>query len=308
MGLIFMGLAYMGMACDGCNVYTPAGINNSQNRLSLLARQRSTFGEFSQLGEMITKHSGHANDLNIWGAEVLEQYQTYELRGDFFVKEKWQISFVLPVTNNRQFLGDRQRFNLTGLSDPTLLLGYHIVSENTSGLKQRLSFGAGAKMPLGLIDLQKDGFRPNLDFQPGTGAASVLGFANYFVTNGKWSGFMSANYKWNGSNSLNYQYGKTFNAQTDLFWQTNIANHTLMLQVGLYGELAGHDRSFAEHEDTGGLILFGTTGLRYLTSSFILQAEYQPVISQQLYGTTQLLTKNRINIGLTYVLANNKNN
>ena len=295
-------LAYSGLACDGCNVYTPAGFNDSQHRIGIFARQRSTFGEFSQLGEMITKHAGHANDVNIWGAEVLEHYQTYELRGDFFLKEKWQLSVVIPVTNNSQLLNDQKRFSIAGLSDPTLLIGYNFMRENAAGLKQRLSIGSGARFPVGFLTIKSNGFTPNLDFQPGTGAYSMLGYVNYFITNSKWSGFASVNYKKNGFNEFNYQYGQTFNLETDAFWQTNVGENTLMLQLGAYTEMAGRDQSMVVHNDTGGLIVFGTTGFRFLLSDFIIQGEFQPVLTQRLNGTTQLLTKNRINLGLTYVL------
>ncbi len=302
-GVLFVFLTVSGMACDGCNIYTPAGFNNSQHKIGIFARQRSTFGEFSQLGEMITKHSGHGSDQKIWGAKVLEQYQTYELRGDFFMKEKWQLTMVLPFSNNKQFLDETARFSIAGLSDPTVMISYNFIKENAAGIKHRLSFGGGARFPIGLISIKtKNGMIPNLDFQPGTGAYSGLCHVNYFVTNDTWSGFFGANYKTNGFNSLNYKYGQTFNINSDLFWQTNIKESTFMLHIGAYTELADHDQSVIEHKDTGGIVLFGTIGLRYLLRNFIIQSEFQPVVMQRLFGSSQLLTKNRINIGLTYVL------
>ncbi|MDX1349539.1 MAG: hypothetical protein R3279_04790 [Putridiphycobacter sp.] len=301
-GILIVFLGWDVMACDGCNVYTPTGFNTSQHRIGLFARQRTTFGEFSQLGEMVTKHSGHANDQAIWGAKVLEHYQTYELRGDFFIKENWQISAIIPVTNNRQLLNDVARFSIAGLSDPTVLAGYNFIRENAAGVKQRLGLGGGVKFPLGFVSLQVNGRTPNLDFQPGTGAYSGMAYVNYFITNSKWSGFVSVNYKKNGFNQVHYQYGQTLNVKGDAFWQTNIGKNTLMLQLGAYTELADYDQSTIVHKDTGGLITFGTVGSRILLKKFIIQTEFQPVIAQRLYGTTQLLTKNRINLGLTYVL------
>lgn len=302
LGVYILSLTLSGLACDGCNVYTPAGFNNSRHRIGLFARQRSTFGEFSQLGEMVTKHSGHANDQSIWGAIVAEHYQTYELRGDFFIKERFQLTFVAPMTRNSQFLNSSKRFTISGLSDPTLMAGYNVMREKASGLKHRISFGGGVKLPLGLISLSVEGRTPNLDFQPGTGAWSWLGYANYFITNSIWSGFVAVNYKNNGFNAYQYRYGQTVNVKGDVFWQTTVAKNTLMLQVGTYIEFADLDESVIQHEDTGGSIWFGTVGLRYLTQRFIFQTEFQPVINQQLNGTAQLLTKNRINLGLTYVL------
>lgn len=295
-------LTLNGLACDGCNVYTPAGFNNSQHKIGIFARQRTTFGEFSQLGEMITKHSGHANDQSIWGAVVKEQYQTYELRGDFFIKERFQLTFVVPITRNSQFLNNVKRFTLSGLSDPTIMLGYNFVKEKITGLKQRLSFGGGVKFPLGLISLSADKLTPNLDFQPGTGAWNWIGYANYFITNSVWSSFVAVNYKANGFNKYLYQYGQTVNVKLDAFWQTKLGKNTLMLQVGTYMELADYDESIIKHKDTGGTILFGTIGIRYLTEKMILQGELQPVLNQFLNGGSQLLTKNRINLGLTYLL------
>ena len=299
---ILMLLSYSSSACDGCNVYSPVGLINSRHKLSVFARQRTTYGAFSQLGEMITKHSGHANDPNIWGKSVLEHYQTYEFRGDFYIKKKLQISVILPFTNNIQKLDNKKRFSLFGLSDPTLMLGYSFFNDKEKSFKHRLTVISGAKIGIGLINLRSGGFIPNLDFQPGTGAHSFLAGFNYSVKHKKWILNSVLNYKQNGFNAFNYKYGKTVNGRIDLIKKVEIKNSDFMFLLGGYSEWAGLDESVIKHEDTGGTILFANVGIKWLTNNFVTHLEYQPVVSQNLNGTTQLLTKNRINIGLTYVL------
>lgn len=298
---IFLLLSSTSYACDGCNIYSPVGLNSTKNRISLYARQRKTFGTYNQLGEMVMKHSTHSSDQSIWGKSVVEKYQTLELRGDFFFYEKIQFSFILPFTHNMQFLDGDKRFSLSGISDPTLLLGYNFNFEATSTMNSRLTLGGGYKYHLGLINLMDETFKPNLDFQPGSGANSVIAFANYRFTLNDWSLFTSLNYKRNGFNENRYKYGQTVNSRLDVIYKLGLKKTSLLFLAGGYLEWADMDESNEVFETTGGTIYFANLGLKWMTQNTMFHLDFQPVVHQQLNGENELLTANRINIGLTYV-------
>ncbi|PZE18079.1 hypothetical protein DNU06_05545 [Putridiphycobacter roseus] len=296
--LLFSSTTY---ACDGCNIYSPVGLNSTKNRLSVYARQRKTLGTYNQLGELVMKHSGHSSDQGIWGKSVVERYQTLELRGDFFFYDKLQFSFVLPFTNNIQTLDGDKRFSLSGISDPTLLLGYNFNFNKGKVVDARLTVGGGFKYRLGLINLTSESFIPNLDFQPGTGANSVMAFVNYRLTYKDWSFFTSLNYKKNGFNEYHYKYGETVNSRVDFIYKLDLNKTSLLFLAGAYAEWAGYDEAYEVFETTGGTIYFANLGVKWMTQNTMFHLDFQPVVHQQLNGENELLTQNRINIGLTYV-------
>ncbi len=296
--VVFQSVA--GFACDGCNIYTGMNAYNTENKISIYTRQRTTFGEFSALGEMIMKHTGHANDKNLWDRSVIERYQTVEIRGDFYFKEKWKTTIILPFTNNYQFLDSEKRFRISGISDPVILETRNFYLDKKNGLNQKIGVGLGLKLPLGLTNVNVEGFRPNLDFQPGSGAYSGIGYVDYYISNKTWGGFANVNYKLNGRNQDNYRYGYSLNSKITGFWKTNVKKVSFILMTGIYTEFTGFDESDVVHEDTGGQIIFGNLEWRVGYKQLMLSAEYQPVLCQNMYGNTQLLTRDRINIGLTY--------
>ena len=55
-----------------------------------------------------------------------------------------------------------------------------------------------------------------------------------------------------------------------------------------------------EYQDTGGDIIYGNIGLNLYYKSVKLFALYQKKMYNQLNGYTQLVTKYKINVGLTY--------
>lgn len=309
---ILLGFSWFGLACDNCNVYLNLSPNDYRNSINLLMRQRMMFGEYSGLGEQIaTLHAGHGNDQAFWGKKVFETYQTYELRGNFYIRERWKATAIIPVVNNAQYIADFERYKIQGIADPIGLISYQVYNTRRDTVKktfsQRLSIGGGIKLPLGKTNLQYENGTPNLDLQPGSGSWDLLTYAAYSF---KWRfiGINSnINLKMNGKDQTNYQYGKTINARSDLFVDMGRKKVKVRLSSGFYLERAAWDRTHYgsegeayDHEDTGGQILFTNFGARLFVSDFVLFGEFQKTIKSELNGYTQLLTRNKLNVGLTY--------
>ncbi|MCC7453038.1 MAG: hypothetical protein IT222_02640 [Crocinitomix sp.] len=310
---LLFAISTISFACDNCNVYLNVSPNDYQNSISIYARQRLMFGEFNFFGEMISpNHTGHGNDMNLWGKNVVEYYQTYEARASFYLKERWNTLIVLPFENNRQFIETEKRYQVQGIGDPIILQSYQLINTKRDTTKnqfvQRLSAGAGIKFPLGKTNLHYENGTPNLDLQPGTGSWDLLGMVVYSMKYRFFGLTSNLTAKWNGKDLQNYRYGLSSNLTLNLFADAKIKKSTLRLLGGSYLERAEMDASYSfldhsktVHANTGGTVVYANAGLQFFMPKFQFFAEYQHGITNRLNGYTQLLTKNKMNIGITYV-------
>jgi len=310
--LIFISIN--SFACDGCNVYINFSPIDYKNRISLIGRSRLMYGEYNMFGKQIlTKHASHGNNPLFWNKKVQENYNTFEIRGAFYMREIWKTTIVIPFVNNQQFVGDNQRFVVNGLSDPILLESFQVFNslktDDSLKFKHRLQIGGGVKVPLGRIDKTYENGLPNLDLQPGSGSLDFISSITYLFKIKNFGVNSNINVKFNGFNKDNYKYGNTLNSTINLFWQTSVKDVTFMPLVGGYFEKMNLDESkfeqngnrvIIDYKDTGGMLLFGTVGLKMFYKSVSMSLNYQQNVFSQLNGYTQLLTKNRINLGLTY--------
>ncbi len=309
---VMLWFPFLSFACDNCNVYLNLSPNDYKNSIGIFMRHREMHGEYNLLGEMITtKHAGHGNDMAFWGEKVKENYFTYELRGSFYFREKWKTSLILPLINNHQWIGNDHRYNITGVGDPIIMESYQVFNTKRDTLKksftQRLTVGAGIKLPLGKTNLTYDRGVPNLDLQPGSGSWDMLAFIAYtFKFN--FAGITSnLNHKRNGWDAEKYRYGAVTNGTVNLFADLNLKHFTVRVAGGTYFEFSQMDESqlFAnelpfQHYDTGGNAWFGNGKIQLFTDHFVVFAEYQTPLKNNLNGYTQLLTKNKINTGIIY--------
>jgi len=312
--ILFFFVSTYSFGCDGCNVFVNFSPNDYKNRISLFARNRMMIGEYNMFGLMtLTKHASHGNDPSFWNNQVVEQYNTLELRGSFYVKEVWKTTIIVPFINNHQTIGDENRYIVNGFSDPIIMESYQIYNsfkiDNKKKFVHRLELGVGVKVPLGDISKTYDAGKPNLDLQPGTGSFDFLGSLTY-ITKYKQLGFYTnLNYKFNTFSVDEYKYGNTTNLTFNAFYQTNGKKISFMPSVGVYVEQMSLDvnryaeeniKIFTKYADTGGEILFANAGLKVFSGDFVLTTEFQKVMGSHLNGFTQLKTRYRINIGLTY--------
>ncbi len=312
--ILFLFISSYSIACDGCNVFVNFSPNDYKNRISLFARNRMMIGEYNMFGQMtLTKHASHGNDPSFWNKQVIEQYNTLELRGSFYVREVWKTTLIVPFINNQQFVGDDNRYTVNGFSDPIIMESYQVYNsfknENDKKLVHRLEVGIGVKIPLGMINKTYEVGMPNLDLQPGTGSFDFLGSLTYITKYKQFGLYTNVNYKLNTFNVDEYKYGNTTNLTFNAFYQTKGEKVSFMPSVGVYIEQMSLDvnrytqeyvKTFTKYADTGGEILFANVGLKVFKGNFVLTTEFQKVMGSQLNGYTQLLTRYRVNVGLTY--------
>lgn len=314
--IIVLFISINSFACDGCNVYVNFSPIDYKNRISIIGRTRMMYGTYNMFGtQILTKHASHGNDPLFWNNDVQENYNTLELRGAFYVREVWKTTVIVPFVNNHQLIGNLSRYEINGIADPIVIETYQVFnslkSNDSNRFKHRLEIGGGVKFPLGKIDKRYENGIPNLDLQPGTGSLDFISSVSYMTRIKKYGAILNANIKLNSYNRDDYKYGNTFNSTINLFRQTTMGNFTFMPLVGGYFEFMSLDKSRYEsngnsvvidYNDTGGAILFGTIGSKVFYKTLSLFIDYQHRVYSKLNGYTQLLTKNRINVGLTYSL------
>lgn len=311
---LFFFISTYSFACDGCNVFVNFSPNDYKNRISLFTRNRMMIGEYNMFGEMtMTKHASHGNDPSFWNNQVIEQYNTVELRGDFYIKELWKTTVIIPFINNHQNVGDNNRYVVNGFSDPIIMESFQIYNsfkaDDNKLFVHRLEVGVGIKLPIGQTNLAFSNGIPNLDLQPGSGSFDYLGSLTYITKYKKLGLYANLNYKLNTYNTEDYKYGNTTNLTLNAFYQTIGEKISFMPSVGGYIEQMNFDQNryiqdnittITEFRDTGGQILFANVGLKVFAGNFVLTTEFQKVLGSSLNGYTQLLTRHRVNVGLTY--------
>ena len=121
--IIFLFLfSLKAFSCDNCNVYFNLTPDDGKHSIGLYYRTRMMQGLYNGFGlQTMTKHAAHGNDPAFWGNHVQETYRTYELRGQFLVKNRWRSYFVLPFIQNTQYIEDQERYTITGIGDPKII-------------------------------------------------------------------------------------------------------------------------------------------------------------------------------------------
>lgn len=302
--ILFILRSVSAFACDNCNVFLNISPNDYRNSIGFYHHSRFMYGKYNELGQVLLKHGGIETS-ELLNKEITDLYQTYELRGTFYLREKWKTMFTLPVVNNTEKIDGLAKYSIKGMSDPILMQTYQLYNtkETVDSIDQvthRVTVGGGLKIPLGSIDKEYAFGKPNLDLQPGSGSWDFLFLTTYAVRY-KSLGFSSnLNIKFNSYNKYNFKYGNTLNFNGNIFYIKPLKGLTLMPFVGLYIEKFEKDYELSILNDSGGATFFGNLGLKVYKGSWSIDAQYQKVFSSQLNGDTQLFTIYRTTVGINY--------
>ena len=147
-------------ACDLCGSFMGITPYDNQSQLTLLHRYRVFNGyrnyqqtsRFLLPGAYKTMHDpsvipgDSAIETKNHSSKDYETYKVLELRGKYFLHPSWELNFIFPIQQIKTKY-DGQRNTNTGVSDPTLFSGYHVIKRlNGYVTKQRMIVGAGIKL------------------------------------------------------------------------------------------------------------------------------------------------------------------
>lgn len=310
--LIFiMFISANAMACDICNMNVSLIPEDNKNTFSLMYRSRFTEGTYDFIGTIpvpnTSRHAGPSSEITEhFGKKVIEIYNVYDIRGVYYLNKRLSLMGSVPIINNIKHMDGKKKFDFTNIGDPIVLANYNLVNTKlTPGLKfnHRLNVGGGMKFPLGKSDLMIDDELIETDMQPGTGSLDFLVSTDYIFTIKNFGLLNNINYKFNTVNKSNdYKYGSSWNHTITAFYLKKLTdNITIMPNTGFYYEYANTDMLNGNYiPQSGGMVTFGTFGFNFYIKKVRLETSYQTALHNSMNGNTQLPTKNRVTVGLSY--------
>jgi hypothetical protein len=228
------------------------------------------------------------------------------MRGVYFVNQKWSLTGSIPIINNIKYLDNKKEFDFYNIGDPIVLGNYNLVNTKlTPGLKlnHRINIGGGLKLPLGKSNVIINEQVVEPDMQPGTGTVDFILTTDYVFTVSDFGLLNNINYKFNTTNvKSSYRYGSSWNQTLTFFYlKTVMKNVSIMPNAGFYYEYANTDKlNKAYIPQSGGMVSFGTLGLNFYLNKIRIETSYQKALHNSMNGNTQLPTKSRTIIGLSY--------
>lgn len=296
--------SFVAYSCDNCNVYLNISPNDYRNSFGIYHYSRFMYGKYNELGQVLLKHGGVVTS-QLLSKEVMDIYRTTELRGTFYLRDRWKTMVTLPVVDNTERIDGLAKYRIKGLGDPMLIQTYQLystkqTSDTVQRVTHRVTLGGGVKVPLGNISKTYAFGKPNLDLQPGSGSWDFL-FLTTYAFRYKSLGFSTnLNVKFNTYNQDNFKYGNTLNINANVFYIKNLKSITFMPFVGTYMERFEKDYKHSIINDSGGATFFGNIGLKLYKDNWSLNVQYQRVYNTKLNGSTQLFTLYRTSVGLNY--------
>ena len=308
-------------ACDLCGSFMGITPYDNQSQLTLLHRYRVFNGyrnyqqtsRFLLPGAYKTMHDpsvipgDSAIETKNHSSKDYETYKVLELRGKYFLHPSWELNFIFPIQQIKTKY-DGQRNTNTGVSDPTLFSGYHVIKRlNGYVTKQRMVVGAGIKFPLGISDKQNAQFnRMSLLNQNGTGSVDHFYYVNYLLSR-KWFGIATnCMFKINGTNKYKEKFANSYNQVFNLFVKLEINDLKIFPAVfANYEYCKGLFINGNLYKETNVNVLLVGPSLDLSYKSCVLNTSYQFNVHERV-SSQQLSNAGRFVIGLTYNFDQNK--
>jgi hypothetical protein len=300
-------------ACDVCGIYLGVLPNDRRTSVGLFWRTRLMRGttllpNTSPL--LVLKHGDHV-EAGVPSTEVpmTELVNVLELRADLRLNERFFLLASVPLTNTYRGINGYRMVDAYGLGDPFALLRYQLVNTKCKSDEvrtiHRLMVGAGPKFPLGRNDLRSQGELLSPDIQLGSGSWDALASVEYAVRRGRTGGGLSVLGRYNTANAEGYQLGHGLSITGEVFHRFGTDTLSIAPVLGGYTEFMGYDAVHGEAQTgTGGVTVFGHTGVRVWWKRFALTAFYQPALLNN-EGIDITPTRHRVVVGLTCNINNN---
>jgi len=309
------------MACDLCGSFMGITPYDSRSQLMLLHRYRVFNGyrnyqqssKFLIPGAYKTMHdpSLMRNDSSILiqnhSSKDYETYKVIELRGKYFLHSRWEVNFILPVQQVKTKYDEDRNVN-TGIADPSLFSGYHIIKRlNGYTTKQRMIIGAGIKLPVGIYDKKNtEDQRMQLLNQNGSGSLDHFYYINYMLSRNRWGINTNCIFKFNGTNKYQEQYASTYNQVFSLFAKFEVKEIEFYPSVFMNYEYCKGlyiNNKLVKGTNVNVLLLGPALDISY--KSFVLNTSFQFNVYERV-SSQSLSNAGRFVIGLTYNFAQEK--
>lgn len=251
--------------------------------------------EYHEIGDLVAGSSTIPDDI---GRDRNSQAFIAELSYGF--APKWSVSALLSaVEHNREVGGTAD--SASGLGDGLVMLKY---SASTISLysKNTLSFGLGARVPLGSDDARNGDIVLAEDLQPSVGSYGALFWAYYARALNDSRGaqvYVSANHTLNGENDRDYRFGDSTTLSLGANYQTQTPwGFSFEVQ---YRNAERDRRASVDIPNTGGNWLHAIPAVQYhVTESFALKASVKIPVARDLNDSLQFTTKYAARLSMLY--------
>ncbi len=254
--------------------------------------------EYHDLSELV---SGSSTVRDGTGRDRTSQAMIVEAsRG---LSEKWSFSALLSAVEHERDVGGTKD-SASGLGDAIVMFKYapkriSLYSKNT------LSFGIGARVPVGEDGAKSQGITLAEDLQPSTGAYGGIAWAyaaRAFNESTSLRVYGLLTYTYNGENDRDYQFGHATTASLGVSYQTQTPwGYNFEM---LYRHAERDQRNSVDIPNTGGNWLDVIPAVQYhINESLALKASIKIPLTRNLNDELQFTTKYAVRLSLSYVFG-----
>ena len=299
-------------ACDICGCFMGITPYDNQSSFGILYRYRSYHGYNGQNQNIIPPNSsflplklqnnfppGSHNGL----FSDYEVYRTIELRGKYFLHQKFELNLIVPFLNNTENYNN-QSSTIGGLGDINIFAGYHLIRKLEEGkINQRLIGGLGVKLPSGNNEAKSEqGLIYVNPFQTGTGSTDGFIYLNYIIGIKNFGASINSSYKFNGQNNRQESIANSSTQFLNIFYKVDITKKLKMIpSIQTSYEFTNGEKykgiETGVHQTNNVLTGFG---LDIFVKNIGLSSSYQT--NAWTIKTDHPRSSGRITLGLTYNL------
>lgn len=218
--------------------------------------------------------------------------------------KNWSVSALMSVVHHERTVGGF-RTTSSGVGDAIAVIKYSPARISVYS-RNELSFGLGARLPIGVDDARQDGIVLAEDMQPSTGAfAGILWVYAARALNESASArlYANASYTNNAKNDREYRFGHETTASFGASYQTQSAwgfNAEILYRHTDRDQRIGNDIP-----NTGGQWLNFVPSVQYhLNEEMALRASATVPLARDLNDALQFTTKYAARLTFTYVFGN----
>lgn len=255
--------------------------------------------EFHDLGDLV---SGSSSVPDATGRDRTSQALILEVSKG--LSEKWSFSALLSAVEHERDVGG-VKDTVSGLGDAIVMFKYSpkrisLYSKNT------LSFGIGARLPIGEDDASAQGITLAEDLQPSTGAYAGIAWAyaaHAFNESTSARIYSLLTHTYNSDNDRDYQFGHATTASIGTSYQTQTPWGFNLELVYRYSER--DQRASVDIPNTGGEWLDVIPAVQYhINESLAMRASAKIPLSRDLNDQLQFTTKYAFRLSLSWVFGN----
>lgn len=307
-------------ACDLCSIYMNIEPNDLKNSFGFNYRFRNF--EHNTIRERIletpNKHALGSTILSE-ATKQEEQFNSYDLWMNYFVKDKWQIFANMTFTDNTYLENDSVLHNISGPGDLTVIgkyLLYNSMVTDSSKFTVRIQVGGGIKLPTGTFNktyvetpstdykggtlYQKPEEVLDPHFQAGTGSLDYILMSEFQIRKNKFGLRTDISYRISGTNKNDFRFANRFNANAHIFYQIQWKKMNIIPLLGINFENSKRDTwQKKDFENSGGSAMFASYGTKIYIKKMALGASFWDPIRQSL-NDNQLQNKMRFSTDLTF--------